>query len=88
MKRVSESRAGFTIIEVVLFLAISSMMIIAAMIAVQGRTAAVQYTDAVRSTEAFIDRRQGQVLAGSITGESDEPERRQDQRRRKHEESP
>ena len=53
-----------------MFLALSATMIIAAMLAVRGRTESVQYTDAVRSTQSFYERRQSQILAGSITEES------------------
>jgi len=70
MKTPLAVESGFTIIEVILFLAISSLMIITAMTAVSGRTRSVQYRDATISTEAFFDRRISQVLGGSITGDA------------------
>jgi type II secretory pathway pseudopilin PulG len=60
---------GFTIIETVLFLAISSLMIIGAMSAVSGRTQQVQFTDSIRSLESFIEGRISQVENGSITAD-------------------
>ena len=63
-------QAGFTIIEVVLFLAISTLMVAVAMNQVAGRTQQVQYEDSTRALETFFERRISQVLEGSIIAES------------------
>ncbi len=62
----AKTTAGFTIIEVVLFLAISGMMIAAAMLAVNGRTEAVQYSDATRATESFFESRLSRTRNGTV----------------------
>lgn len=68
----AQTQAGFTIIELVLFLALSSLMIIAAMIAVSGRTQQVQYTDSTRLTESFFESRQTQALNGVLRDETEQ----------------
>ena len=72
MKKLRESGGGFTLVEVVIFLAISAMLIFSAMLSVQGRTSAIQYTDATRAVESFLDRRIAQVLRGSVVAENRE----------------
>ncbi len=81
------NQKGFTIIEVILFLALSSLFLAVAFVGIRGRTANVQFTDSMRSLQSFLVSEQNKVLngvnssatapsgcgnAGSATGESNE----------------
>ncbi len=55
---------GFTIIEVVLFLALSALFVLVAFMGVRGRTSAVQFTDSMRSLQSHIVSEQNKVLNG------------------------
>lgn len=59
-------QSGFTIIETILFLAISSAMVVVAMVSIQGRTQQVQFDDSIRSLESFLETRLAQVDNGSV----------------------
>lgn len=61
---------GFTIVEVVLFLAISSLLILMATRSIGSRTKTTQFTDAVRSLESFFERRLALVEAGSLVDDN------------------
>ena len=61
---------GFTIIEVILFLAISSLLILMATRSIGSRTKTTQFTDAVRSLESFFERRIALVEAGSLVDDN------------------
>lgn len=61
--------SGFTIIEVIFFLAISSFLIAIAVASIGSRTARVQFTDSIRSLESFLERRISYVENGSLVGD-------------------
>lgn len=58
------NQKGFTIIEVVLFLALSALFISIAFMGLRGRTAAVQFTDSMRSLHSYLISEQNKVLNG------------------------
>lgn len=66
MRRIDNTTGGFTIIEVIIFLAISSFMIIIAATSIGGRTRDVQFTDAARSVESLVERHISLVETGSL----------------------
>lgn len=55
---------GFTIIEVMLFLAVSGLMLIVAFTGVRGRNASAQFTDSMRSLQSFIQKTQTDLYNG------------------------
>jgi len=55
---------GFTIIEVMLFLAISGLMLIVAFTGVRGRNESSQFTDSMRSLQSFIQKTQTDLYNG------------------------
>lgn len=64
MKQVG--RDGFTIIETVLFLALSSFMLFIAVQAIGNRSQKVQFTDGMRALEIFLDRHYDNIRNGTI----------------------
>lgn len=58
------NQKGFTIIEVVLFLALSALFMVIAFAGVRGRTASVQFTDSIRSLQSYLVSEQNKVLNG------------------------
>jgi type II secretory pathway pseudopilin PulG len=56
--------AGFTIVELILFLALSSLFLSIAFVGVRGRQATIQFTDSMRSLENFVKKQQNQVFNG------------------------
>lgn len=69
MTRQKNATGGFTIIEIILFLAVSSSMILIAVASIGNRTESVRFTDSVRGIESFIERRISLTESGSITGD-------------------
>lgn len=60
----SANQKGFTIIEVILFLALSSLFLAIAFTGIRGKTANVQFTDAMRSLQAFLVSEENKILNG------------------------
>lgn len=65
--RVLQTQSGFTLIETIFFLAISSLMVVTAMTMISGRTQEVQFTDSIRSVESFFESKISQIRSGSVT---------------------
>jgi len=65
VKRVNWN-SGFTIIETILFLAVSTSMLFVAMNLISGRSQQVQFTDSIRAIESYIDSKISQIKTGSI----------------------
>jgi type II secretory pathway pseudopilin PulG len=64
MGRKEKQQGGFTIIEVILFLAISALLLSIALIGTRGSIQAGRYTDSVRSTESNIEKQFSDVVNG------------------------
>lgn len=62
-----KNQKGFTIIEVVLFLALSAMFLLIAFTGISGRTRDVQYTDSMRSLESFFISQRDSITKGVNT---------------------
>src|SRR5680860_356640 len=60
----TQNQKGFTLIEVILYFALSSAFIVIAFIGIQGRTANVQFTDSMRSLQSYLISEQNKVLNG------------------------
>ena len=58
------NQKGFTIIEVILFLALSGLFLTIAFAGIRGRTESVQFTDSMRSLQSFLVSEQNKVLNG------------------------
>ncbi len=70
----TQNQKGFTIIEVVLFLALSGAFLMIAFMGIQNRTANIQFTDSMRSLHNFLLSEQNKVrngVNGSTTGPGD-----------------
>lgn len=63
---------GFTIIEVLLFLSISSLLMVIALVAITGSINSTRFTDATHSLEAFLTQQYSEVQAG-VSYRSDAP---------------
>lgn len=61
---VHANQKGFTIIEVILFLALSALFLTIAFMGVRGRTANVQFTDSMRSLQSFLVSEQNKLTNG------------------------
>lgn len=59
-----QNQKGFTIIEVVLFLALSGLFLMIAFMGIQNRTANIQFTDSMRSLHSFLLSEQNKVQNG------------------------
>lgn len=59
---------GFTIIEVLLFLALSALFLIIAFVGVGSRSQQVQFTDSMRSLQSFLQKQQNDILNGVNAG--------------------
>lgn len=65
------NKKGFTIIEVVLFLALSGLLFLVGFIGVGLRTRSVQSTDSMRSLESYIQQELNEVISGvNVQGSS------------------
>lgn len=65
--------AGFTLVEVVLFLALTALFMLIAFTGIVGRSRNVQFTDSIRSLEGFLQRQISDVRNGvNLTGEGDQ----------------
>lgn len=58
------NQKGFTIIEVILFLGISAAFLLLAVTGIRGRTAAVQFTDSMRSLNSALVAEQNKLTNG------------------------
>ena len=63
----NERQLGFTIIEVVLFFAISTMLLVVALRTMSGTIASARFQDGVKTTESFITAQYSRVQANSVT---------------------
>lgn len=59
-----QNQKGFTIIEVILFFALSSAFILIAFLGIRSRTANVQFTDSMRSLHSYLESEQDKVMNG------------------------
>ncbi|MDX1765794.1 MAG: prepilin-type N-terminal cleavage/methylation domain-containing protein [Candidatus Saccharimonadales bacterium] len=59
-----KNQKGFTIIEVILFLAITGLVLVIGFAGIGGRSAAVQHTDSIRSLDAFLQSQLNEVFNG------------------------
>lgn len=65
--------AGFTLVEVVLFLALSALFLLIAFTGLVGRSQNVQFTDSIRSLEGFMQKQISDVRNGvNLTGDGDQ----------------
>lgn len=60
----TQDTGGFTIVEVVIFLAISALMISIAIVGVSNSISSARFTDTVRSFESFMQRQYDETLNG------------------------
>ena len=67
MKSLRQSRSAFTIIEVVLFLAITGGLFLIAFAGLQSRNEAVRFSQSVRLLESLLQQQQGYVFNGTVT---------------------
>ncbi len=61
---VHPNQKGFTIIEVVLFLALSGLFLTIAFAGIRGRTENIQFTDSMRSLQSFLVSEQNKLTNG------------------------
>ncbi len=59
-----QNQKGFTIIEVILFLALSSSFMMIAFMGIRGKTANIQFTDSMRSLHGYLVSEQTKVFNG------------------------
>jgi hypothetical protein len=60
----STTNSGFTVIEVTLFLAISSALVVIAIIGTGNLMTSIRFSDSMRSTHAYIQRQYDEILNG------------------------
>lgn len=60
----SSKQSGFTIIEVLMFIAISGLLLLGAMAGISGSITSTRFNDAVNSTTSFIQSQYGAVASG------------------------
>jgi len=63
---INTNTAGFTIIETLLFLAISGLMLLVALNAITGRSELVRFQQSIRALEAYIQLQQNYVINGVV----------------------
>ncbi|HEX9679100.1 MAG TPA: prepilin-type N-terminal cleavage/methylation domain-containing protein [Candidatus Saccharimonadales bacterium] len=63
MSRVKNQK-GFTLVEIMLFLAISGLVLVIGFAGISGRNANVQFTDSIRSLDFFMQKQFNNVLNG------------------------
>ena len=55
---------GFTVIEVMLFLAVSALMIVMVFVGMGAQIARTRFNDGIRSTQAFLQQQYSDVVSG------------------------
>lgn len=60
----TKNQNGFTLIELILFLALSALFLIIALTGIRGRSGEVQLTDSVRSLESYLELQRDYILRG------------------------
>ncbi len=60
----SQKQKGFTLVEIILFFALSGTFLMIAFVGIRGRTEALQFTDAMRSMQNYIVSEQNKVTNG------------------------
>ena len=62
----TESQTGFTVVEVILFLALAGLVFVIGFAGIGGRNQEVQFTDSIRSMDSFLQGNLNDVVSGSI----------------------